>query len=476
MPTQNPLRKHLFFLFCEAPLARLLARFRAQSARAGTGGFYFCLPRGIKGTMRGLCKRNPGPPRIVSGSRLLRGKGFICPFLTVLFAAQFLLYAQEPAPVEPVYNEPVNTSAQTQTSWQKLREDLGGYYKMLTTFSKTRDTDEPFYAALQRLRLEYSPQLTERLGLNIVYDHELLIHDFHNSIDFSLIKQRDQKNLSFWDADHVLTDSKHVYERHLLYRAYLRYEFDSSRFTLGKQLVDWGKMRSYSPADLFNQPLPSDIEADERTGFDALYYEYFGEEYGWSAIYGPGRGKNVKNSGGLRFNKKIGTYDTFLMAAKYQKEKVAGFGWDGYIQDAGFRGEFTYTKEGDKTYPRIALGLDNSFTRNFYGLIEYFYNGAARENTEEFLSNIRVARQLLSIRKQLLSFLATYQATPLLKANLMSIVDVTGKSAFFNPELRYNVVKNTDVAAGAQLFSRGSQDSEFNSYRNLYYIELKGYF
>lgn len=394
--------------------------------------------------------------------------------LALLFFPALLL-AQPMETVSPATTttEPIEPAA-TQSLWQRLSQDIGGYYKLLPTYSWTRDTDKAYYAILQRLRLEYSPQLTERLGLNLVYDHELLVHDFRNSEDFSLVKQNNQKNLAFWDADQTISDTEHIYERQLLYRAYLRYEFENSRLIAGKQLIDWGRMRFYSPADLFNQPLPSNIEADERTGFDAFYYEAFHDDWGWSAIFGPQRNSR-KTSFGLRLNRKIGTYDTFVMATKYEKEKVAGFGWDGYAGDAGFRGEVTYTREGERNYPRIAIGTDYSFTRKLYALVEYFYNGAARENITEFLSNLKMAQRLLSVRKNLLSFLVTYEITPLFKAKWATIFDPQGKSAFFNPELRYNVLRNVDLACGAQIFAK-SPEGEFSDYKNLYYAELKIYF
>ncbi|MDD5020022.1 MAG: hypothetical protein PHH75_05760 [Candidatus Omnitrophica bacterium] len=373
------------------------------------------------------------------------------------------------------FTETITPPVTGEPFWQRFKDTFSGYYKMLTTFSRTRDTDEPYYAALQRLRLEIKPKITERCELDIVYDHELLLHDFRNSSDFSLIRQKNQKNLAFWDADQVISDTDHVYERQLLYRAFLKYDFENSRLTMGKQLIDWGRMRFYSPLDLFNQPLPSDIETDERVGFDAVNYEFFGGDFwGWSALYGPER-NSTETSFGLRFTTKIGTYDTFAIAAKHEKEKVAGFGWDGYVGDAGFRGEFTYTKNGRDTYARAAVGCDYSFWRKLYAIIEYFYNGAADGNVAAFASNVKLARDLLSIRKQLVSLMARYEATPLFQVRGSVIYDIEGKSVFLNPELRYNIFKNSDAICGAQLFA-ASSGSEFDGYKDLYYIEFKHYF
>jgi hypothetical protein len=165
----------------------------------------------------------------------------------------------------------------------------------------------------------------------------------------------------------------------------------------------------------------------------------------------------------------------FLMTAKNQKDRVAGLGWDGYIGDAGFRGEFTYTKNGKTTYPRIAVGCDYSFWRKLYTIIEYFYNGAANGDMTAFASNVKLARNLLSVKKQLISLMARYDVTGVLQVRGTAIYDIEGKSVFLNPEIRYNVFKDSDVICGAQLFAAPG-NSEFTDYKDLYYIEFKHYF
>lgn len=356
-----------------------------------------------------------------------------------------------------------------------VKDAISGYYKILSAFTKSTSTKEGIYYALQRLRLEFDPQLTKNISLNLTYDHELLLNDFSHTSDFDLIRQKNQKNFAWFDADQVITDTDHIYERQALHRAFLKFESPHSRVTFGKQLIDWGRMRFYSPLDLFNQPLPSDIEADERLGFDALNIELFSQNFSSiNILYGPETNEN-RSSYGLRFYKKFGTYDTFLIAAKHEKEKVAGFGFDGYIKDAGFRGEFSYTKRGKNTFPRFSVGADYNFFTKTNVLLEYFYNGAADGNYNTFASSLVWQRQQLSLEKHLLSQMLTHQLTPLLKFRWLSIYDITGKSAFLNPEFRYNVKEDLDVAIGAQLYVE-SRGSEFENSNNLYYIELKCFF
>lgn len=369
----------------------------------------------------------------------------------------------------------VSQSLNRQSAVIKALKEISGYYKNLAAFSKTTSTKESFYYILQRLRLEFKPKITEQLQLDLVYDHELLLNDFSGTSDFSLIRQKNQKNLNFFDADRVISDTEHAYERHLLYRAYLKYETPNSRWTFGKQLIDWGRMRFYSPLDIFNPPLPSDIESDERNGFDALNIELFNDEFcNVNAIYGPGR-DDIKDSIGLKLQKTINTYDVSLVALKHGKEKIAGFGFDGYLFDASLRGEFTYTDNSTDRYPRAALGIDLGIGKKTNVVMEYFYNGAANSDYSAFSSSILESTKRLSLKKQLLSLLFSRELTPLLKFRLSGIYDVAGKSLFLNPEFRYNIFENFDVAAGSQLFSE-SKGSEFEDYNNLYYIEAKLFF
>lgn len=356
-----------------------------------------------------------------------------------------------------------------------IKDIVSGYYKVLPTFTKSSSTKEDISSVLQRLRLEFKPQLTKNIKLFVTYDHELLLNDFAQTPDFDLIRQQNQKNLSWWDADQVISDTNHVYERQLLFRCYLQYESEKSRVAFGKQLIDWGRLRFYSPLDLFNPPLPSNVEADERVGFDALNIELFGDNFSSiNLIYGPGHTSD-EDSYGLRLYKKISSYDTFFIAAKHLNEKVVGFGFDGYIKKAGFRGEFSYTRVGREHYPRAGLGLDYSFSAKTSGLIEYFYNGAAINDYAVFSTSLSDQRQRLSLKKQLLSLSLTHEITPLFKFKWACIYDIVGKSVFLNPELRYNITANTDAAIGAQFYAK-NDNSEFQDSHNLYYAEVKLFF
>jgi hypothetical protein len=385
-----------------------------------------------------------------------------CLLFILCFLSPSVALAAEPIPQNPnIFN--------------KIFHAVSGYYKSLNFISKTKDTEEGLFGALQRLRVEVESKFTDNLSMNLVYDHEALFNDFANTGDFSLIRQEDLGDLSFWDTDKVISDTDHVYERHLLNRAFLTFQSERSRWIVGKQLIDWGRMRGYSPLDIFNPPSPTDLEPEERIGFDALNAEwFFGAAGSLNFIFGPGH-DSQETSFGLKVAQKVGTYDVNILIAKKEKDKTVGVGFDGYIKNAGFRGEFSYTKSGDEHYPRAAIGMDYNFPHQIYAFLEYFYNGAANGNYDTYVDSLVEQRHRLSLEKHLLSLLLTHDLTPLVKLKGFLVYDVVGESVFFNPEVRYNIKENLDAACGAQLYAE-SQGSEFENSQNLYYVEVKYFF
>jgi len=353
---------------------------------------------------------------------------------------------------------------------------FSGYYKNLFTTSKTTSTKEDFFADIERLRLEVEKQFSDFLSAKIAYDNEIILNDFSNTSDFELIRQNNQKNLAFLDGDNVISDRKHVYWKHSLYRAYLKYFSHSFQAVLGKQAIDWSRMRFYHPFDLFNTISPLDLEKDEKIGADAINLEFYPDSISLiNLIYVPYK-NTEKTSFGLRLSRKIQDYDLFLIAASNKKDKVAGFGFDGYLFKAGLRSELTYTKKDNKkNFLRGAIGLDHNFTSKIYTIAEYFYNGGAEKDPEQFLNSYEFSRRALSMKKHILGAGIEYELSGITKIANYLFYDFAGRSFFINPEIKSNIRANLDLSIGAQLFT-GSDTSEFGLYHRLFYFQLKKYF
>ncbi len=367
---------------------------------------------------------------------------------------------------------PYTHPPETQTQWIHF----GGYYKNLFFTSETTSPRERFFADTQRIRLESNLRINDSCSVYLTYDNEVILNDFSATSDFDVIRQKNQKKLNFLDLDQVLKDNTHVYWQHRIYRGYLKYTGSSFRAFIGKQAIDWSRMRLYHPFDIFTAVSPLDIEKDEKLGTDALNIELFPEYFSsLNFIYIPH--KNSAGSGfGIKLNRKVHDYDLSFFASEYKKDEVIGFGFDGYLGQAGFRGELTSTHTDKKrNFARIALGMDHNFTPKLYAVAEYFYNGGAEKDTDRFLNSYNFSRKAMSMKKHILGLGAEYEFSGVIKFANYLFYDFEGKSTFYNPELRYSLTSNLDFSCGIQSFW-GSKKSEFGSYNPLYYAQLKYYF
>ena len=359
---------------------------------------------------------------------------------------------------------------------EPLLPKFSGYYKNLFTSSRTLSTKEHYYADLNRLRLQADKQFNDTVSARVIYDNEILANDFSGTSDFDLVRQKNQKDLAFWDAEKTITDRRHMYWKNLVYRAYVKYYSPTFQAIAGKQAIDWSRMRFYHPFDLFNPVSPLDLEKDEKIGVDAVNLELTPLDFSSiNIIFAPYKNSS-RQSAGLKLTQKIGDYDLSLIGARHYKSTVAGAGFDGYIKEAGFRGELTFTRKHDnKEFIRSVIGLDHNFTPKLYAAAEYFYNGGAENDPGEFLNSYEFSRQAMSMKKHILGTGVEYELTGITKLAHYIFYDFEGRSFFFNPELKHNLFTNVDLLLGTQLFT-GNDTSEFGNYHALYYAEVKAFF
>ena len=353
---------------------------------------------------------------------------------------------------------------------------VSGYYKTLLTSGQSLATKESIFASTNRLRLEFKTQM-DPWQFYLTVDNEAIINDFANTADFAFIRSRTQDKNAALDMDVVSVDNDHLYLKHSVYRAFVKYYTPEFQAVIGKQLVDWGRLRFYSPVDIFNSVAAVNLEPDERIGLDAINLNFSPEDFVGINIVAAPDNSNEGASGGIRFYKTVSTYDLSLIAASVYKDQVYGVAFDGYIKDAGFRGEITHNIQDNKReFTRAALGLDYRFNKKWYALMEHFYNGGHDDNDPASLtSSYKLSRQVVSLNSQLSSVWIQYTFSPLIDINHYMIYDWDGQSVVMNPEIQYDINKNTDLRFGTQLFF-GKGNSEFGDNEHLYYGECVLFF
>lgn len=353
---------------------------------------------------------------------------------------------------------------------------LSGYLKDIFSASRTMGTGQHYYSNLQRTRVEAKKELGNNMKADVSLDNEFLIGDFFKTPEYHALRSNDQHQLNLVDLDKVYATRSHVDARVSVYRAFVKYDNPEYQATIGRQMIDWGRTKFYSPTDLFNPINPLTVEKDERMGVDAVNVEFTMKDAKYDAIAAPMRTLG-DSSFGIRRYWRQDTYDMFLMAADIRNDAVVGYCFDGYYGKAGLRGEFTQThSEHGRNYPRATIGLDYNFPNKIYLLCEYFYNGGADDNNpEQFAGSYLYASRTLSQHRNLFSTLVEYEVHPLVKWYNYLIYDLDKGSVYFNPELKYNIITNFDLSVGAQLYA-GSVTSEFGNYQNLYYTQAQYFF
>ena len=368
---------------------------------------------------------------------------------------------------------------------------LGGYYKNLLVTSETISNKKPYILDLERFRFDINEKFSDNLSARLVYDNNFILDDFSTSPDFNLIREDNQRELAFWDTHQVLINNRDLFWTDSFYRAYVQYVSPLIQCVIGKQTVDWDRMRFYHPFDFFNPIAPTAIEKDEKMGVDAVNIDFRPQSFmSYNFIYAPDKIPN-QQSVGLRFLTKVRDYDIFILGVDQKRDYYLGFGFDGYLNESGLRGEVTYASihnnddrdidNGNNSrnadnFLRASIGMDRSFSPKLYGIIEYFYNGGAKiMNAPLFLSSLQYSRRSLSITKHIIGAGLEYEFTGITKLNNYLFYDFEGNSFFYNPEFKWNIKPNTDITVGCQIFE-GDDNSEYGNYHDLFYAEMKLYF
>lgn len=351
-----------------------------------------------------------------------------------------------------------------------------GYYKNIPLASRSFSSNKPYFAELQRFRIEPTIDIGD-VQIYAALDNEMINGNFVKTADFDLVKQKSEKNLDWLPVQWTLIDEKENYYTTYLYRGYIRYYDPKFQIIAGKQNINWGRCHFWSPMDLFNPNSPLDIEKDERVGVDAASITAsITDLVSLDLIYVP-YGALKKSGFATRTLCRIENYDVFLMVGQFKEDNVIGACIDGYLGGASIREECTYTWEhGGNKFFRSVTGIDYTFPNKLRMGGEYFFNGAATDiNKDIFLSSYQYSAHVLTMRKNLIGAQVGYDLSPLLKWDNYVIFDLDGRSIFLNPELKYNMKPNLDITLGVQIFS-GIGSSEFGEYKDVYYAELKYYF
>lgn len=352
---------------------------------------------------------------------------------------------------------------------------FSGYYKNLLVDSETVfPPGDRYVLDLNRLRLQLGGNLSRNVAVDVQYDNELLLGNYTHTEQFRL-----QKNLpsgQYWSLTNNYAEGNSYYAVQSLYRGNITLASVSTDVRVGRQRIAWGTGRFWSPLDILNPFSPTQLERDERIGVDAALIEYKVDALSrLSAVYAPQHAAD-QSSAALRWHGNIAATDYSVVAGRFQDDRVVGLDIAGQFRDAGIRGEVTYTRSRTgASFWRALVGVDYAFPNTLTLTGELYYNGPGATDTEDYDFAALFSGRIQNVARPYFGGYAGYEVTPLVKWNNYLVLNLFDHSVFFSPSLVFSLKSNLDLAVGLQLY-RGSTDSEYGHFADVYYVQAQWFF
>ena len=248
---------------------------------------------------------------------------------------------------------------------------------------------------------------------------------------------------------------------------------------IGRQAVTWGDGFIFNPFDLFNPFPPTAIDRDYKVGDDMLNIQ--ASIPGWGGFQGlyvarrnPDTDDVETDQASLagKLHVAAGTTEFEFMGARHFQDHVAGAGSTGYIGDAAWRVDGTWTfLDDDDDYLSVVANLDYSWVwlqKNFYGFVEYYFNGLGKTDYQDAVLDPaiveRVVRgELFALGRNYLSGHIQVELHPLLKVSFTAINNVEDPSGILQPYATWDIVQNLQLTVGVNV-SYGAEDTEYGGF------------
>ncbi|MGW8300534.1 MAG: hypothetical protein ACWGNO_00625, partial [Desulfobacterales bacterium] len=256
---------------------------------------------------------------------------------------------------------------------------------------------------------------------------------------------------------------------------------------IGRQAITWGNGLIFNPMDLFNPFPPADIQRDYKVGDDmALAQVTLPYSADLQLLYVVRRDpathhlEEDQNSLAGLLHFAVGTTEFDMLASRHYDDYVVGLGSSGIWGGAAWRLDTTATFLNDgkgkntQNYLSAVANIDYSWTwwdKNFYGLLEYYYNGLGESDYPGALSNPDITKrltrgELFVLDKYYLSAEIQVELHPLFKIFFTGINNIQDPSGIIQPRAVWNMTQDLEMIIGANIFygANGDPGSEFGGF------------
>ena len=326
------------------------------------------------------------------------------------------------------------------------------------------------------------------------------------------------------DATWTPDNSGQVTATTLLDRFAVKFSPDWGDITIGRQAITFGKAFFWNPLDVFLAFDPLQFDREYKPGVDALRIDLpLGDFSGFTLVGALGR--EITPTGSYLTGNKAFDADwygsavlgrLFTLYEGYDLSLQGGKIYGGYHVGGGATGEVlewlevrteaAYFHAMDslqvfaaplplpgallgplvESHATAVLGIGHRFENTLHVQMEYLYNGQG-EPDRLSLGLTRVSHgQSYHMGAHVLGATASYEILPILTGQLAAIASLDARSAQIQPSFTWSASDEIEVVGGA-IVSLGDRpsgaspfvpnlQSEFGTYPDFYFIEVKAYF
>jgi len=348
-----------------------------------------------------------------------------------------------------------------------------------------RVNNDTFFGEWGRLETQYEAILAGGQAREKGQDLREIFPNFEGSTLFFGAPLKDDGR--FMDLTHTIKEDDRYILAQRLDRLNLTLKPGWGMVRIGRQAITWGNGLIFNPMDLFNPFPPADIQRDYKVGDDMVLVQIrLSKSADLQLLYVVRRDPDTHNlaedqnslAGLLHFA--AGTTEFDMMATRHYDDYVVGLGSSGIWGGAAWRLDTTATFLSDgegkntKNYLSAVVNIDYAWIwwrKNFYGFLEYYYNGLGEGDYPGALSNPdithRLSRgELFILGKQYFSAQIQVELHPLFTVFLTSINNLEDPSGILQPRAVWNIAQNLDLKIGANIFwgDNGDPGSEFGGF------------
>lgn len=252
-----------------------------------------------------------------------------------------------------------------------------------------------------------------------------------------------------------------TYAEHDIDRLSVRVYLDRADLTVGRQAVAWGNSLLFPVADVWTRFSPFELDTMERRGVD-----------GFRVLASPGsrweldgvavdRGAFEDLGVGVRGTRYGARSDVWLGAAKTWEEVFAAGGWARDLGKATVRGEAMVplgygAESGDSGaepgLPRATVGVDHYRSRLALSG-ELHFSGAGAAPDGDYAAHVagsapHARREVYLLGRYYAGASASWEATPVVRLSLASLVNLGDPSAILTPSLSWQAADDVELGLG----------------------------